>query len=129
TISELAPDGVPLLTGEPKVIGYIPQRFRVYASRPTTDFSRMFPLIERAMQEDVLAILHRLDPKLVSAAQSPLQLGEIKDFGALATASQRQGVSLAASKTGTDDQRKMAKDEFAALARNIAVRVALEQAQ
>jgi hypothetical protein len=112
TISELAPENVYLLPGKPKLLGYIPQRFRVYGHRPATDYASMFPRIERAVQEDVLAVLKRVDASLVTAASPPLKLGEAKDFGTLANASQQQGVPLDKVRAGTQEQRDTAQQAF-----------------
>ncbi len=123
TIAELAPMGTELLPGVPKLLGYIPQRFKVYAGRPAADFLVLFPRIERAVQEDVLAVLMRVNPALVSAARSPLKVGEVKEFGALANASQQQGVSMAEVNAGTPEQRHWAKVAFQDLAKAIVERI------
>lgn len=125
TISELAPDGLYLLPGRPKLVGYIPQRFKVYGGRPAHDYATMFPRIERAIQEDVLAVLKRVAAPLGSAAASPLKLGEIKDFGTLANASQRQGVPMWLAEAGSQDQRTSARESFAELAEEIAHRTGI----
>ena len=123
TVAELAPSDQYLMPGLPRLLGYVPQRFKVYGQRPASDYAHVFPRIERAVQEDVLAVLKRVHPELVSAATSPLQIGEIQDFGSLANASQRQGVSISDVKAGTDDQRARADDAFGALARRISERI------
>jgi cellulose biosynthesis protein BcsQ len=119
TISELAPDDVYLLPGKPRLLGYIPQRFKVYAGRPASNYASFFPRIERAVQEQVLTRLRKLDPTLGSAAASPLKLGEIPEFGSLANASQQQGVPMALADAGTRSQRDAAEDFFAKLAATI----------
>lgn len=117
TISELAPDALYLLPGRPKLLGYIPQRFKVYGGRPAADYATVFPRIERAVQEDVFAVLRSLDTGLVAAASPPLRIGEIKEFGALANASQQQGVPISRVNAGTPDQRAAAFAAFDDLAR------------
>jgi hypothetical protein len=123
TISELAPAGVYLLPGAPKLLGYIPQRFRIYGKRPAADYAAVFPRIERAVQEDILAVLKPVNARLVSAAAAPLKLGEVKDFGTLANASQKQGVPLARVDAGTPDQRREAQQAFEELATAVSARV------
>lgn len=119
TISDLAPDDVYLLPGAPKPIGYIAQRFKVYARRAASDYAAMFPRIERAVQEDVISELKKLDPGLISAVSSPLRIGEIKEFGALAAASQIQGLPIWQVNAGTPEQRQAAYDAFTELALNL----------
>lgn len=127
TIAELAPDGIYLLPGSPRLIGYVPQRFRVYSGRPAKDYATLFPRIERAVSEDVLAVLRKVDPDLASAAASPLKLGEIKDFGSLANASQREGVPIDEVRMGNAGQRAEAREQFERLANAVLRRVGLSE--
>lgn len=126
TISELAPDGVRLLPGRPHLLGYIPQRFKVYGGSPAQDYASMFPRIERAIQEDVLAVLKRVWPPLGAPAATPLKLGEIKEYGALANASQQQGAAMWNARAGSPEQRQGAREAFYQLARELTRRVGLE---
>jgi cellulose biosynthesis protein BcsQ len=126
TLLELAPDNLYLLPGEPKLIGYVPQRFRVYASKPAFAYSELLPRIEKSVTEDVITVLARLDRALVSRAQAPLRLAEIKDFGALANAAQQQGVALWDAEAGTPGQRDEARSCFAEFAGAVIKRTALE---
>lgn len=123
TISELAPIGSELLSGCPRLLGYIPQRFKVYAGRPAADFASIFPRIERAVREEVLAVLSATDPYLGSAARTPLMLGEVKDFGALASAAQRDGISISRVASGTVAQRDAAGAAFQKLAHTLLSRI------
>ncbi len=119
TITDLAPDQITLLPGKPRLLGYIPQRFRVYGSKPASDYAAVFPKIERAVQEEVLAVLNRVNPILGSAAAHPLRIGEVKDFGSLANASQQQGLPLWRVTAGTPEQRAEAHGTFASIANAI----------
>jgi cellulose biosynthesis protein BcsQ len=123
TISELAPDGVYLLPGRPRLIGYIPQRFKVYGGQPSSDYVALFPRIERAVEEDVIAVLKGVDPNLTAAATAPLRIGEVKEFGALANASQQQGLPLWSVDAGSPDQRRAALEVFDGLARTILTKI------
>jgi cellulose biosynthesis protein BcsQ len=124
TLSDLAPDDSILFEGRPRVLGYIPQRFRIYRERPAKDYASFIPLIERAVQEDVIERLRRLDPPIEPARADALKLGEVKDFGALAPASQREGVALNEVKSANDDQRQAALEAFDELAGVIIQRTA-----
>ena len=65
TILELAPADVYLLPGTPRFLGYIPQRFRVYAGRPASDSSKYLPRIEKSVTNDLLTVLGRMNSNLV----------------------------------------------------------------
>jgi hypothetical protein len=122
TISELAPTGVYLLPGRPRLLGYIPQRFRVYGGKPALQFSRFIPRLERAIQSDVVSVLRRIDPKLAPSTGAALKLGEIKEFGTLAAAAQVQGVPISQVSAGTTDQRDEANQAFGDLASRLQAR-------
>jgi cellulose biosynthesis protein BcsQ len=126
TVLELAPENLYVLPGAPKPLGYVPQRFRMYDSAPSSIFARWLPEIEKALRADVLTVLERLDEDLVSAAKSPLKLASIPDFGGRATAAQREGVALWNAKYGTDVQRRAAQRSFTQLAQQIVARSGLE---
>jgi cellulose biosynthesis protein BcsQ len=116
TISELAPTGVFRLPGTPRLLGYIAQRFKVYGGVAASNYAQMFPRIERAVQEDVLKVLNGVNPMLGEAAVAPLRIGEVKEFGALANASQQQGVPMWRVDSGTPEQRDSARQAFHAIA-------------
>lgn len=123
TIESLAPDDLALLAGKPRPIGYIAQRFKVYGGEASTAYARIFPRLERAIQEELLAVLAGIDPSLVEAARSPLRIGEIKDFGTLANASQHEGVPIWETASGTPTQREEAHRVFADLAESVISRI------
>jgi cellulose biosynthesis protein BcsQ len=116
TIVELAPDNMYLLPGTPAFIGYIPQRFRVYGAKPALDYAKYLPRIEKQIQSDIVALLGAIDPALVVA---PTQLGQIKDFGSLAAASQREGLPIYNTSTANADQRSEAHTSFESVAKKI----------
>jgi cellulose biosynthesis protein BcsQ len=123
TISDLAPDGFYLFAGKPRLLGYIPQRFRVYRGRPAGEYARFIPMIERAVESNVVELLRRIDPRLISVQPEALKLGEVKDFGAIASASQRLGVPISEVDSGSFQQRDVAFSSFLAIADEIIARV------
>jgi cellulose biosynthesis protein BcsQ len=125
TLEDLAPDTQYVLPGAPKLIGYVPQRFRVYASKPSIAYADLLPRIERSVKEDVITVLERLGADLVASAKSPLSLTEIKDFGALANSAQQQGVALWNTKAGTPDQRADARACFLEFGKTVLKRIGL----
>jgi cellulose biosynthesis protein BcsQ len=116
TIGDLAPTGVFTLPGSPRLLGYIAQRFKVYGGVAASHYAAMFPRLERAVQEDVLKVVSQIDPALGVAAIAPLRFGEIKEFGALASASQQEGVPMWRVSAGTPDQHDAARVAFKDLA-------------
>jgi len=116
TAVTLAPDNVYLLPGKPTLIGYIPQRFRVYADNVSADYSKYLPRIDRHISSDIGAVLKEIDTAL---APLPFQsrLGLVKDFGRLAAAAQSEGVPI--WEVGTPQERSTSKIIF----RNIAEKI------
>jgi cellulose biosynthesis protein BcsQ len=119
TLFELAPADVYLLPGQPRLIGYIPQRYKTYGDQMSREYAKFIPRIEKAVQSDVIEVLRRIDESLVSMAKSPLRLGGVKDFASLAVASQAEGVAISEVNAGTQDQRDAAEDTFEELAEKI----------
>lgn len=118
-INKLAPDDTYLIPGTPKLMGYIPQRFRVYRGEVTSGHVTYLARIERHINSDVVAVLRKIDPSLASASLSYNKLGLIKDFGSLAAASQTQGVPINNVNAGTSDQRVEAEKAFTNIAKKI----------
>ena len=116
TISDLAPSTTELLEGRPKLLGFIPQRFRVYGGVPAGHYARFIPLLEKRIQADVVNVLKKIDETLVPASAFPLRMGEIKDFSSLASASQTEGVPFFDVAASTDVQRDEASESFKKLA-------------
>jgi cellulose biosynthesis protein BcsQ len=112
TIVSLAPDDQYLLPGAPKFLGYIPQRFRVYRDQVAAAYAKMLPQIERAIQANVVARLRPLGHHLLPVGGRSLRIGQVKDFGTLATGSQSEGVPMSETSTGTPAQREAAARAF-----------------
>jgi cellulose biosynthesis protein BcsQ len=106
-IADLAPAGTRLLPGKPRFLGYIPEGFRVYGGLPTSDQSPYLSQIERDIHSQVVALLREIDGDLVTSRAS-LRLGEVKHFGALVPASQREGTPLYNAHAGSAAQREEA---------------------
>lgn len=122
TIVELAPTNVHLLPGLPKFLGYIPQRFRVYGGDVASSFARYLPKIQMSISSDLVSVLERLNPILAPFSASASELGQVKDFGTIATASQAQGRPMKDVNAGTPDQRAEAEQAFLEIARKIITR-------
>jgi cellulose biosynthesis protein BcsQ len=118
TIAELAPAETSLLPGAPVFLGYIPEGFRTYGGAPTQEHAAFFLQIEREIHSQIVALLRNLDPTLVSN-RGAYKLGEVKHFGKLVPASQREGKPLYAVDAGSPEQRNDARDALAAIAEQI----------
>ncbi len=119
TISDLAPENLQLLPGRPEFLGYIPEGFRTYGGTPTLQQARFLNQIDKDIHSQVVALLREVDPALVNTKRKNHKLGAIKHFGALAPASQREGLSLDAVNAGSPTQRVEARRAFDALARSV----------
>jgi cellulose biosynthesis protein BcsQ len=119
TIIRLAPDGIYLIPGDPHLLGYIPQHFRVYRGQVARGYSRYMSQIEKHIASDVVRVLRKIDPALASKSLSRNKLGMIKDFGTLANKSQVQGVPLMNTNAGTPEQRHQAQFAFESIAAKI----------
>jgi cellulose biosynthesis protein BcsQ len=118
-ITKLAPDDTYLIPGMPKLMGYIPQRFRVYRGEVTAGHISYLARIERHVNSDVVAVLRKINSSLASSSLSYNKLGQIKDFGSLAAASQTQGVPISEVQSGTTEQKFEAEKAFTNIAKKI----------
>lgn len=118
-IDQLAPDGVYLLPGRPKLLGYVPQRFRVYSGLVATQYQRYFARLEKQVFSDVAAVLQLIDPALAPRTATKMNLGAIKDFASLVNAAQQEGVPLWRVTGWNQNSRREADDAFAELAQEI----------
>ncbi len=118
-VSEMAPDNTLLLEGKPRLLGFIPQGFRVYAGR---------------MAQEPLTVLDNLESRLIDYVWKPLQkaygistrdrpaklkLGEVKNLGSLVTTAQQQGQPIWGVVGGNADSKAEAKQVFREIAKQI----------
>jgi len=116
-IRELAPEDMNVLPGRPNFLGYIPQNFSVYRGGVVKNQARYLALLDRNVQSEIISVLRDFE---VAPKGMTLKLGEVKDFGALVSASQREGVPIYNIRDGgTPEQRSAAKAAF----KNIADRI------
>lgn len=121
-IANLAPQDMALLPGRPKLLGYIPQRFKVYRGVVSQAYASYLAKIERRIVSDLITPLRKIDPKLASPSLEENKLGQIKDFSSIANASQVQGVPMSEVEAGTPDQRHEAHSAFMHIAKRIVER-------
>jgi cellulose biosynthesis protein BcsQ len=122
TIQALAPDGVYLLPGRPRFMGYIPQRFKTYGqamARVPAGFSRQ---VERRIYSDVISVLRKLDPSLAGGVVSESRLGQVKDFATTVQLAQEQGVPISQVEGGNAQHKAEALSAFRSIANAIVAR-------
>lgn len=117
-LKAVAPSGTYLPPGIPRFIGYIPQRFRTYGNQPARAHAQMIRRIETTVQRDIIGLLRQEHPSLVVEGL-PAKLGEVKDFGTLATGAQREGCAIFETTEGIPAQRTQAEDVFRLLAKEL----------
>jgi cellulose biosynthesis protein BcsQ len=108
-----------LLPGAPRFLGYIPQNYSVYRGDVASHQSRFIGLLDAGITSDVVGVLRELD---VIPARKVHKLGDVKDFGQLVPASQREGNPLSETGAGTPNQRSDAAHAFRLIAQRIVQR-------
>lgn len=126
TISDLAPEGLPLLNGRPAFLGYIPEGFKVYGGEVAREHSNFLARIDKEIHSQIIALLRERDPGLVVDGSRP-KLGEVKHFGALVPAAQREGRPLHEVNAGSPDQRLAAEQVFSSIVESIEAKIAEDE--
>jgi cellulose biosynthesis protein BcsQ len=119
TISDLAPTATYLLPGYPRFLGYIPEGFKVYAAAVASEHSRFLARIEKEIHGQIITVLRNIDSQLAVGTLQDFKLGDVKYFGNLVPASQRQGRPFYDVNTGTLAQREEARQAIVAIAQKI----------
>ena len=119
TIAALAPEDIDLLKGRPKLMGYIPEGFRVYGNEISREYSSFLSKIEKEFYSQLVVLLNEVDPTLAGGKLRDFRLGEIKNFGVLIPASQKSGLALYDVKEGPKAQKQVAREALFALAKRI----------
>jgi cellulose biosynthesis protein BcsQ len=122
TIFDLAPDDVHLLVGEPTLIGYVPQRFRIYGGQPAGGYEGYIAQIEKSIAGDVAHVLRALNPALAPSGIATSKLGTVKEFSSLVPKAQEQGCALWEVQGSTAEQRNSAHSAFATMAKRLVQR-------
>jgi hypothetical protein len=124
TINMLAPDNIFLFKGRPHLLGFIPQRFRVYGGSPSMSYRGFVPLLERNIHSEIIVRLQRID-KLLVDNKSRTKLGSIQDYGSIANEAQKKGVPIWRVGSRYIRLERNAKGSFQEIAKNIINRVNL----
>lgn len=116
TILGLNVRDVPTLPGRPRFLGYIPQNYSVYRGGVASHQAKYIGLLDKGISSDVVGVLRELG---VIPARQIHKLGDVKDFGQLVPASQREGNPLSETAAGTPSQRLEAANSFKLIAQKI----------
>lgn len=118
-IASFAPEGMDVLEGKPKYMGYIPQGFRVYGDAMTSLASHYHSRFSKQLRSDVLSQIRKIDISLAPQSIAGTKLGEIKDYFSLVQQAQSQGVPLWKVFGGQQYQMDMALEGFTKIAESI----------
>lgn len=119
TIQSLAPDGIEFFDTGPKFLGYVPQRFKTYGQGMASGAARSLGKIARTVDASLVRVLKDVDPSLVPLKGTDLKLGEVKDFGQLASFAQNEGLPLWQCSYGYQQQKTQALKTFTDLAKAV----------
>lgn len=118
-IADLAPDGTYLPPGNPKFLGYILQRFKVYGGAIASISAKYVPRIERHVLEDIVAVFQREYPNAILEGIHNYRFGEVRDLSGLTSLGQTHGRPIwEVSGAGTDLKRE-AKEAFVNIAKRL----------
>lgn len=116
TLETLNVKNAPTLPGKPKFLGYIAQNYSVYRGGVASHQARYIALLEKGISSDIIGVLRELD---VIPTRKVHKIGEVKNFGQLVPASQREGNPLSETGAGTPTQRHEAASAFKLIAQRI----------
>lgn len=123
TIADLAPEDIRLLRGRPRFLGYVPGGFRVYGGEVAGQHSHYLSRIEKEIHSQIVVLLRKIGPELAQGNLSQFKLGELRHFGSLIPASQREGLPLYAVTAGTNAQKDQARRALSTLAEKVETRI------
>lgn len=122
TIQALAPDGVYLLPGTPRFMGYIPQRFKTYGQAMARVPAGFLREVERRIYSDLISVLRKVDPSLARGGVSEGRLGQVQDFASTVQMAQDQGVPISQVRGGNRQHKDEALSAFRTIAKAIVTR-------
>lgn len=118
-IKQMAPENTPLLSGSPKLLGYIPQGFRVYRGEMAASPFGVLSKLESRIIEYVWKPLQNAYGLSTKHKPSDLKLAQVKFYGTLVTDAQNQGLSLWDVNSGNETAKSNARKVFTDLANRV----------
>ena len=122
TIASIAPDGATLLPSEPKFLGCIPQRFKVYGRTMTLEANSYLRQINDRVHRDVSGVLRSVNEDLAPASSTDPIIGRVKDFTSIVQRAQREGVAIWNCSSRSKREKTAAEESFAKIASRIVYR-------
>lgn len=119
TIEKLSPRSLYMLPGNPRFLGFIAQRFKVYGGAMAQADAQFLSQVEKAIFTDLVPRLREVNPTLASNKMSLGKLGEFKDFSSLVQVSQRERLPLTLVSQGVPSQKAEALGQLTDLAKRI----------
>lgn len=119
TVNAIAPDDMPLLKARPALLGYIPQRFRIYGQVMAKEASSYLREIKNRIYDDVASVLRKHHESLAPSQAEDPKLGQVKDLTSLVQVAQREGVAIWECSGGTPAERNTAKRSFVRIAKRL----------
>ena len=119
TVNAIAPDDMPLLKAKPALLGYIPQRFRMYGQVMAKEAGSYLREIKNRIYDDVASVLREHDESLAPPQAEDPKLGQVKDMTSLVQVAQREGVAIWGCSGGAPAERNAAKRTFVHIAKRL----------
>lgn len=94
TVASIAPDDAMLLQSEPRLLGYIPQRFKMYGQTMTREANSYLRQIRSRVHDDLSSVLRKVNENLAPARSTDPVVGRVKDFTSIVQRAQQEGVAI-----------------------------------
>ena len=124
TIHSIAPDGITLLDGVPRFLGYIPQQFKVYGQLMTKEANSYLGRIRSRVYSDISSVLRGIDKNLAPARSVNPVVGQVKDFASIVQTAQTEGVAIWESSRKDRKTKREAWNAFNRIASHIVEKTA-----
>lgn len=112
----IAPADAVRLRSEPRFLGYVPQRFRVYGQKMTREANSYFREIGKRVYGDVSSVLRKIDEDLAPAGSTDPVLGTVRDFTDIVQRAQREGVAMWLCSSRDKKSKEAARTAFDGIA-------------
>ena len=108
-----------LLRSEPRFLGYIPQRFKMYGQTMTREANSYLRQIRNRMHDDVSSVLRRINEDLAPARSTDPVVGRVKDFTSIVQRAQQEGIAIWECSVRNKKEKDAAKVAFEKIASHI----------
>lgn len=116
TVASIAPDDAMLLRSEPRFLGYIPQRFKMYGQTMTREANSYLRQIRSRVYDDVSSVLRRINEDLAPARATDPVVARVKDFTSIVQRAQQEGIAIWECSVRNKKEKDAAKVAFEKIA-------------